>query len=578
MALSGSLNTSSYDGRYYTLSWTATQNQANNTSTISWTLKAAGGSSSWYAERTVEVKIDGAVKYSKSDRVERTAGTVATGTVTLTHDSLGKKSFSVSVRAAVYTSTVNCTGSKSFTLDEIPKGAAITSAPNFTDEDNPVIKYSNVVGNNATSLQACICDVAGQTFYAEYRDISKTGTSYTFNLTTAERNALRAACVNDKSMTVKFYIKTVMNGNTYYSYVSKTLTITNAAPTLSPTVTISTASDTYKLTGSTTKFIKNYTWVNFAFNATAQKGATIKSYKVTCGNLSATSASGILQGAITSSNAEFVVTDSRGYTTKVIKLLDVVDWVKPTVALTASMSPEGKLTLNIEGQYFKGSFGKVTNSLQVGYKYKKEGGSYSSWYYVTPTINTSSYTVNTTVSGLDYTVPYTVQAWVGDALYSNGLNDGIYTDPVTVNSRPVFDWGENDFNFNVPVKIQGAQIADFVVQEGTSGIWTYRKWNSGKAECWGKVRLNTAITTAWGSMYVGTSKMSKQSYPFTFTAQPLEIVNVKSASNAVWVFAESGGNGTNSTTQTGLYNICRPNQITASSNYNIDFYVLGKWK
>lgn len=29
--------------------------------------------------------------------------------------------------------------------------------------------------------------------------------------------------------------------------------------------------------------------------------------------------------------------------------------------------------------------------------------------------------------------------------------------------------------------------ADYIVQRGTSGIWTYRKWNSGDAECWGTV-------------------------------------------------------------------------------------------
>lgn len=28
-------------------------------------------------------------------------------------------------------------------------------------------------------------------------------------------------------------------------------------------------------------------------------------------------------------------------------------------------------------------------------------------------------------------------------------------------------------------------IADYIVEQGTSGIWTYRKWNSGVAECWG---------------------------------------------------------------------------------------------
>lgn len=32
---------------------------------------------------------------------------------------------------------------------------------------------------------------------------------------------------------------------------------------------------------------------------------------------------------------------------------------------------------------------------------------------------------------------------------------------------------------------------DYVVEEGTSGIWTYRKWNSGIAECWG----NSAVAS-----------------------------------------------------------------------------------
>ena len=47
MALSGNVSTSKYDGRYLKLAWTATQSVANNTSTIKWTLSAAGGNSSW---------------------------------------------------------------------------------------------------------------------------------------------------------------------------------------------------------------------------------------------------------------------------------------------------------------------------------------------------------------------------------------------------------------------------------------------------------------------------------------------------------------------------------------------------
>lgn len=31
---------------------------------------------------------------------------------------------------------------------------------------------------------------------------------------------------------------------------------------------------------------------------------------------------------------------------------------------------------------------------------------------------------------------------------------------------------------------QGANLADYVIEQGISDSWTYRKWNSGIAECW----------------------------------------------------------------------------------------------
>lgn len=29
-------------------------------------------------------------------------------------------------------------------------------------------------------------------------------------------------------------------------------------------------------------------------------------------------------------------------------------------------------------------------------------------------------------------------------------------------------------------------VTDYIVEQGTDGIWTYRKWHSGISECWGK--------------------------------------------------------------------------------------------
>ena len=37
------------------------------------------------------------------------------------------------------------------------------------------------------------------------------------------------------------------------------------------------------------------------------------------------------------------------------------------------------------------------------------------------------------------------------------------------------------------IRVGGAgtsPVADYVVEQGTSGVWFYRKWNSGLAECW----------------------------------------------------------------------------------------------
>ena len=53
------------------------------------------------------------------------------------------------------------------------------------------------------------------------------------------------------------------------------------------------------------------------------------------------------------------------------------------------------------------------------------------------------------LSGLDYTQSFTYEVIVSDKLLSVPKT---LTIPKGI---PVFDWGENDFAFNVPVKIDG---------------------------------------------------------------------------------------------------------------------------
>lgn len=281
MALSGSVTTNYWSNssgatRGYTLSWTAVQSVANNQSTISWTLSTAGTYQYTVAERTLYAVIAGTTVVSKTDRVMRGAGTVASGSFTVNHASDGTYGFTASIQAAVYTSAINCTGSASFTLDRIARQANITSAPDFNDEQNPTITYSNPAGSAVSTLQACI-SLTGSTDDIAYRDISINGSSYTFNLTDEERNILRKATLSGSiSRSVYFVVETVISGNVFHSYEKRTFTVINAEPTLEGTA-VDSNPDTVALTGDDNVFIRYMSNAAVSITGTAKKGASITS-------------------------------------------------------------------------------------------------------------------------------------------------------------------------------------------------------------------------------------------------------------------------------------------------------------
>lgn len=53
--------------------------------------------------------------------------------------------------------------------------------------------------------------------------------------------------------------------------------------------------------------------------------------------------------------------------------------------------------------------------------------------------------------------------------------------------------------------------ADWIVEQKTSGIWTYRKWNSGVAECWADDITSSATASAEGSVF--WTRASEYSFP-----------------------------------------------------------------
>lgn len=344
MATSGSFNTTGYQGRYLTFAWSvSSQSVANNTTTIAWTLKGAGtAQSSWYRSGNFKVVINGSTVYSSSTRIQLYDGTlVASGNYTMTHDTAGNKTFSASAEAGIYTVAVNCSGSGSFQLPQIARAAKITAAPNFTDIQNPTINYQNSAGNNVSSLQACI-SLTGSTDNISYRDIPKTGTAYTFQLSEAERNVLRAAAPNSNTLSVIFYIKTIIAGQTYYETATRTMTIVDAAPSMANPTYQDSNNTTVAITENNQKIIQKQSSLTIAIPAaTPKKYATITKYQVTINGVTREQAAagnmswGVLD---VSSNISATVKaiDSRGNSiTKSIQII-VEAWQQPYAVISCS--------------------------------------------------------------------------------------------------------------------------------------------------------------------------------------------------------------------------------------------------
>lgn len=517
-------------------SWSRTDYSIpNNKSSVYWELKLIAGEYGYIYSiplRAWAVNVNG-TEYSGSVSVAINnwqTRVLASGTTEIPHNADGSKTFSYSF-SQVFNIDFNgwvgtISGSGTGTLDTIPRQAALTSAPHFTDEDNPTITYSNPAGNAVDSLQACIASADGHSLYAAYRDIDKNGTSYTFNLTEAERGALRWATINSNTLTVKFYVTTVIGGVTYYSTLDKILTIANAQPVLNPSVkdvgTLST-----QLTGDANKIIKGFNYLEVSSGAAAVKGSSIKSQRITCGGLVIDGASGGFSNA-ESAAVVFSATDSRGNTTTQTVNKTLIDYIRLTCDLAAANpTTDGEAAIEISGNYYNGSFGAVNNSLAVAYRYKENDGAYSEWIAAEATISGNTYKAAATLTGLNYRSAYTIQARAIDAV-GNISGVPVLSVEKKVKTIPVFDWGENDFNVNGTLNINNIPVAAHIVEQGEENGWFYRKYSNGYAECW-KIYYGSGINAA-ANNYSGFYYSSPITEPFPFEFSNFPIVTVDGGS------------------------------------------------
>lgn len=329
--------------------------------------------------------------------------------------------------------------------------ARITYAEDFTDETIQVqIKYD--VGVGVDSIEACM-SFTGANDDIPYRSVSSRYGNYYFVLTDEERAILRNYITQGNSTTIRFYLKSTINGYTYYSYLTKNFTLVNYKPTLAPVI-VDTNTRTTSLTGNSSKLIKYFSNAQITMNAQARKGASLFSRQVINGSqiidIEDREQDSVLIEGVDSNTFYCKVLDSRGYETQTAKVVSFVNYVKLTSSLTLSpLTLAGDLTLVFEGNYFNGNFGVASNTLEFEYGLRENSGDIT-WHIIDISqgsliLSGNTYKLTYTIKGLNPDSTYTITSNVIDELMS------IQIEEQSVAAKPVFDWGKNDFKHNTDV-------------------------------------------------------------------------------------------------------------------------------
>ena len=137
--------------------------------------------------------------------------------------------------------------------------------------------------------------------------------------------------------------------------------------------------------------------------------------------------------------------------------------------------------------------------------------------------------------------------------------------------------------YRTPAELLADLGADYIVSQGTTGSWTWRKWHSGIAEMWAIFEATSlAVNNAWGSVYYGTwmgaaANKAGRKYPFAFKDAPVVIATPYSSSSDFWLLTDSANRVGTPQTYAPAYAIARPNVETVV-NPQIHYHVIGKYK
>lgn len=385
MALSGQLNTTAYETRYIQFSWTATQNIAANTSTITWTLKGAGSDTKYYMSGPITLVIAGDRVYSNSNRIQlRSGDVIATGTKTFTHSTGGSKSFSVSIQAAIYTYAVNCTGSATFSLDTIAR-ASQPSCITYPNHTQNVGKFGDTISihmnRNSSAfthtVRYAFGSLSGTCIDADTgKAATAVGTGFKWKIPVEFMDLLPASVSGSGTIYVDTYNGSTKIGTKYCGF---TATVPDS---VKPSCTL-TLDDTTGIDDVYGKPVKGLSKIKVTVNTTQAYSSPIASISIKANGVTY-SGSPITTEVLKNSGTSTVtatVTDKRGRKGTVSYNMSVLDYAAPAITALSVRRCNEDGTANDRGNFVQATFSATLtntaskNTATYKLQYKKSSSS-----------------------------------------------------------------------------------------------------------------------------------------------------------------------------------------------------------
>lgn len=125
---------------------------------------------------------------------------------------------------------------------------------------------------------------------------------------------------------------------------------------------------------------------------------------------------------------------------------------------------------------------------------------------------------------------------------------------------------------------------DYIVEQGLTGKWRWRKWASGIAEMWATFDSDSLEMTSqtWGSLYTASwmglaaNKAARQ-YPFAFVENPVVSATPTVGSGNIWLATNTENDIGTRLTHAPAYQCVRANDAIVKVP-QISYYVVGRYK